>query len=137
MKTITLVLLILRIGFSSQASDTIEKPWFPYVDGIFTKAEFIDLNTNLTERLYIRYGPISDSGVELEKTTSNAVVWRVHVQPLGVAHSKYYHEVRVRIDEDKILVTSTGAKRIFEVHSLKSGALISRKVEDVQRQRFE
>ena len=133
MKTIVLVLLTLTLCGHSHTADSVEKQWFGSVDGIFTKGEFIDLNTNATERLYIRYGPISDSGVELERTANNVVVWRAHVQPLGVEHSKYRHEVRVRIEDDNILVTSIGAEQIYEVHSLKTGAIISRKVEDVRR----
>lgn len=133
MKIIVLLLLSLSLSFVCRATDSIEKQWFPHVDGIFTKGEFIDLNTNATERLYIRYGPISDSGVELERTTNNVVVWRAHVQPLGVSHSKYRHEVQVRIENDKITVRSSGAREIFEVHALKTGALVSRKVYDVKR----
>jgi len=133
MKTIALLLLTLTLGFVCPAADSVEEQWFSHVDGIFTKGEFIDLNTNATERLYIRYGPISDSGVELEKTKNNLVVWRVHVRPLGVAHSKYRHDVRIRIEDEKILVTSIGAQQIFEVRALKTGAFISRKVEDVRR----
>src|ERR1039457_1688063 len=102
MKTIVLVLLTLTLCGHSHAADSVEKQWFGSVDGIFTKGEFIDLNTNVTERLYIRYGPISDSGVELERTANNVVVWRAHVQPLGVEQSKYRHEVRVRIEDDKV-----------------------------------
>jgi hypothetical protein len=133
MKTIVLVLLTLTLCGLCHAADSVEKQWFGSVDGVFTKGEFIDLNTNATERLYIRYGPISDSGVELERTADNVVVWRAHVQPLGVEHSKYRHEVRVRIEDDKVLVTSIGAEQIYEVHSVKTGAIISRKVEDVRR----
>jgi hypothetical protein len=133
MKTITLLLFILTFVFSTRASDSVEKPWFPYIDGIFTKAEFIDLNTNLTERLYIRYGPISDSGVELERTTNNVVVWRTHVQPLGVEHSAYTHEVRIRIYDDQVHVWSTGRQVIYEVRSFKTGALISRKISDLPK----
>ena len=135
MKTIALFLLALSLGFVCRAADAIEESWFPNIDGIFSKGEYIDLNTNVTERLYIRYGPISDSGVELERTTNSVVVWRVHVQPLGVAHSYYRHEVRIRIRDDQIQVTSIGFQEIFEVRSLKTGAFISRKVEDVQRKR--
>src|SRR3954454_16431956 len=113
MKTIALLLLSLTLSLVCRAGDTVEERWFPHVDGIFTKGEFIDLNTNTTERLYIRYGPISDSGVELERTTNNVFVWRVHVRPLGVIHSRYRHDVRVRIEGDKILVTSIGAQQIF------------------------
>src|SRR4051812_28935366 len=117
MKTVSLILLLLAATFAAHAAttNTVEESWFPHIDGIFAKAEYIDLKTNATERLYIRYGPISDSGVELERTTNNVVVWRVHVRPLGVAHSKYRHDVRIRIDEGKIYVTSIGAQQIFEV----------------------
>ncbi|MDB6028289.1 MAG: hypothetical protein JWM68_4512 [Verrucomicrobiales bacterium] len=132
MKTFALVILTLGLSFLSHAADVIEERWFPHVDGGFTKGEFIDLGTNTTERLYIRYGLISDSGVELERTTNNAVVWRAHVAPLGVIHSKYHHLVNVRIEDNKILVTSIGAKQIFEIHALKTGALISRKVLEVK-----
>jgi hypothetical protein len=135
-KTIALFVLTLSVGFACRAADAIEDSWFPHVDGIFAKGEYIDLNTNATERLYIRYGPISDSGVELERTTNSIVVWRVHVQPLGVSHSKYRQDVNVRIEDDRILVTSVGAKQIFEVHLLRTGALVSRKIAEVQRQRY-
>ena len=133
MKTIALLILTVSLSFPSHAADLVDERWFPHVDGVFTKGEFIDLNTNATERLYIRYGPISDRGVELERTTNNVVVWRAHVAPLGVIHSKYHHEVRVRLEDDKIFVTSIGAQQIFEVRALKTGALISRKIDDVRR----
>ena len=137
MKTIALFLLILSLSVVCRAADAIEESWYHCIDGWSCKAEYIDLNTNATERLYIRYGPISDSGVELERTTNNVVVWRVHVQPLGVAHSKYDHEVRVRIRDDQIQVTSIGFREIYEVRSLKTGAFISRKVTDVGKQRYD
>jgi hypothetical protein len=122
----------------SRTTGTIEDSWFPHVDGIFVKGEYIDLNTNNTERLYIRYGPISDSGVELEKTTNSIVLWRVHVKPVGdLEYSKYHNDVRVRIWDNQIWVTSTGAKQIFEVRSLKTGAFISRKVTNVLQQRHD
>jgi hypothetical protein len=130
MKSIALAIVALGIVYVCRAGDLVEKRWFPYVDGMSTQGEFIDLNTNATERLYVRYSPIADTGVELERTTNNVVLWRVHVLPLGVDHSKYTQEVYVRIEDGKILVTSVGARRIFEVHSLKTGELISRKVDD-------
>src|SRR5678815_804470 len=133
MKTVALILLLLATTCVSHAGDTntVEETWFPHIDGIFSKAEYIDLTTNATERLYIRYGPISDSGVELERTRGAVVAWRVHVRPLGGEHSKYRHDVRIRIDDGKIYVTSVGAQQIFEVRDLKTGAFISREVEDV------
>ena len=138
MKTITLLLVSLCLGLVCRAADAIEPSWFPHIDGIFAKGEYIDLNTNATEKLYIRYGPITDSGVELERTTNNVVVWRVHVQPLGVEHSKYRHQVNVRIEDDKIVVISIGeqqdmgVRRTVEFHSLKTGELISRRVEKLE-----
>jgi len=111
----------------------VGKSQFPHVDGNFTKGEFIDLNTNATERLYIRYGPISDSGVELERTTNNVVVWRAYVRPLYVTHSGYIHNVSIRIENNRILVSSSGEQHIFEVRALKDGAFISRKVVDAKR----
>lgn len=135
MKIASLILLLLTGAYASYAGDTnmIEEPWFPHIDGIFAKAEYIDLSTNATQRLYIRYGPISDSGVELESTTNNVVVWRTHVQPLGVAHSKYRHDVQVRIEDGKIRVMSLGTRHILEFHSLKTGALLSRKIYDAPK----
>jgi hypothetical protein len=136
MKTIAMILLLFVATFVSHAADTntVEESWFPHIDGIAWKAEYIDINTNSTERLYIRYSPVSDSGVELERTTNTVVVWRVHVRPLGIAHSKYRHDVRIRLDNGKIYVTSIGSwQQIFEMRDFKTGAFISRKVEDVPR----
>ena len=133
MKIIAPALICVSLGLVWRATDAVEKRWFDRVDGVFTKGEFIDINADGTDRLYVRYGPISDSGVELERTTNNAVTWRVHVQPLGVAHSKYRHEVHVRIEGEEVRVTSFGAKQIFEVRTLKTGKLISRTVAEVQR----
>ena len=136
MKAVALILLLIAAMPMSRAGDTntVEESWFPHIDGVFSKAEYIDLNTNSTERLYIRYGPISDSGVELERATNNVVVWRTHVKPLGIAHSKYRHEVQVRIDDGKITVRTMGSwQQIVEIHSLKTGAFLSRKVYDAPK----
>jgi hypothetical protein len=135
MKAIIIVLFTFSLGFLARAVDSIDEPWFHHVDGTSVKEESIDLNTNATERLNIRYSPLADRGVELERTTNNVVAWRTHVRPLGVIHSKYHHDVSVRIESDKILVTSIGAQRIFEVRALKTGALITRKVDDVRTER--
>ena len=104
--------------------------WFEAVDGTVIKGEFIDTNPKTNERLYIRYNSIADRGVELELTVGDTIVWREHVQPLRVSHSKYNHAVSVRIEDGKILVTSRGARTIFESHELKTGKLISRTVTD-------
>jgi hypothetical protein len=148
MKILLPFLLTIAVTASCHAADLIEKSWFSTIDGMAYKAEYIDLNTNNTERLYIRYSPISDSGVELERTTNNVVLWRTHVQSLGVAHSKYCHAVNIILDSDQIIVfsaggldvckngnsiyaNSDGAKQIHEIHSLKTGKLISRKVSNM------
>jgi hypothetical protein len=144
MKSVVLVLLVFCIGVSSRAADpqarratgqpVVENRWFDNVDGIIIKGEFIDLNTNATDRLYIRYSPISDRGVELERTTKSDLLWRGHVQCFGVSHSKYSQHVSVRIEDKQILVEiENGAQRIFETHDLKTGGLISREVTDVRR----
>ena len=103
---------------------------FEPVDGTVNKAEFIVPNPETKERLYIRYCSIADMGVELELIAGDTLLWREHVQRLGVAHSKYDHRVSVRIEDGKILVTSRGAKTIFESRELKTGKLISRTVTD-------
>jgi hypothetical protein len=119
----------------TEPKPVMEESWFKDVDGVFTKGEFIDLDTKTNERLYIRYGPISDSGVELERVLGNRVLWRAHVQPLGVEHSKYVQKVFVHIDPSEagiVWVNSIGAQQIFEAHNLKNGAFISRKIADTK-----
>lgn len=133
MKTIALLLFTLSLGFRCRAADAVKKQEYEPVDGIFTKGEFIDLNIKGTERLYIRYGPISDSGVKLERTKNNVVVWRAYVMRFGGGIQAYHQVVHVRIEKDKILVTIIGFQRISEVRALKTGALISREVEDLPR----
>lgn len=113
---------------------SMPKSWFPSVDGIFTKGEFIDLSSTKGERIYIRYGPISDSGVELERVDgAGKVVWRYQVAPLGVSHSKYNHSVWTRIENKKIQVTSIGAKTIIETINLDTGTKVSRSIHETQR----
>jgi hypothetical protein len=153
MKTLFSTLLIVGITVFCHAADLIEKSWFPTVNGVRARGEYVDLNTNNTERLYIRYCPIDDSGVELERTSNNVVVWRTHVQPIiprdQQVHSKYCHEVSFLVYPDRVLVNSaaglllgreTGsgiyansedAKQVEEFRSLKTGALISRRVRDL------
>src|SRR5262245_45510838 len=115
------------------AADAIEQRWFERVDGTFEKEERLDIDAATPGVLFFRYGPISDSGVELERTAGGEVLWRVHVQPLGICHSKYHHEVKVRIDGERIVVDSIGAQHIVEVRELASGKQVSREVTDVQR----
>jgi hypothetical protein len=133
MKTISSVVLAVAVSATLLAAGVVEKQWFACVDGRLTKGQFIDLDTNATERLLIKYCPIADDGVELERTTNNVLVWRAHVQPLGVSHSKYTHEVNAWINSNMVVVISIGASNIYEVHSLETGAVISRRVYDRTR----
>jgi hypothetical protein len=104
--------------------------------GNFTKAEFLDINLKSSERLNIRYCPIADSGVELELVAGSTVLWRERVQALGISHYDYRHDVSVRIEDGKIHVTSTGAKKIHEIRDLKTGRQISRQIDEpIQDQR--
>ncbi len=113
----------------SQSQPAIEPKWFEGGNGVFSQTETIELKNKTADTLLIRYCPIADSGVELELLRKGIVVWRVHVQPLGVEHSKYRHTVLVSIDEidaSKLLVVSVGAKTIHEIRSLQDGREIGR-----------
>jgi len=110
-------------------AEELPETWFPNVDGFATKGEFIDLSAPEKGRLYIRYGAYYDSGVEVEKVDgAGKVVWRYQMERLGVAHKKYRHEVRARIDGKNIRVTSVGVKRINEVIDLATGKKVSRTI---------
>jgi len=113
------------------ASNVVEERWFQRIDGTFEKEERVDLGG--ADVLFFRYGPISDSGVELERTSDGKTLWRVHVEHLGVAHSMYRHDVKVRVEGDRIVVNSVGARRIHEVRDLATGRRISREITDVPR----
>ena len=120
----------MAFAFSALALQTPaeERRLFETVDGVSTKGEFIDTNPKTKERLYIRYSPIADLGVELELTAGDSLIWREHIQPLGVSHSKYRNDVSVRVENGKIFVISVGAKRILEVRDLKTGKQLSREI---------
>jgi len=106
----------------------VEKAWQDTVDGDFLKGEFFDLDGNRNDRLYLRYGPISDSGVEIERIKDGKLLWRVHMQYLGVDHSKYSHSIHTRIREGKVMITSKGAGMVFEKRDLRTGQLLLRKI---------
>lgn len=98
---------------------------FSKIDGIFAKAEYIELADS--DKLYIKYSPISDSGIEFERVLSGQIIWRSYAAPLKVSHSKYKHEVWVRIGKKTFLVTSIGSYGEFhEKRDLKTGKLIER-----------
>ena len=132
MKRIAPCLLMIASLASCRSPETLnpktpmEDPLFPTVEGPFTKGDFIDLGK--ADRLYIRYQSISDSGIELERITDGKIVWRVQSEPLGVAHSKYGHEVVVCIDGSMMNIVD---RNIFggsfcERRRLDTGELIER-----------
>ena len=70
---------------------------FPEIDGIFARAEYIDIGNQ--DQLFFRYGGISDSGVELERVVNGQIAWRVYAPALGVGHSKYRHDATIRVEK--------------------------------------
>jgi len=76
----------------------IRKSYFDEIDGVFARAEYIHVDSEKNDRLYFRYGRISDSGVELERVVNGEPRWIVFVDPLGVTHNAYHHEVFVSIE---------------------------------------
>ena len=101
---------------------------FHPVDGVFNRAEYIDLGPN--DILYVRYGGISDSGVEIERKTDNESRWISYSPSLGVPHSEYEHRVFVRMDYPKkgqIEVNSRASGGRFEqIIDLNTGELLKR-----------
>jgi hypothetical protein len=139
-----------RKSRSCRPKPVIEATRFPKVDGIgATKGEYIDINLKAKDRLFIRYIPIADSGVELERVRGEVILWRVHTAPLGVEHSAYNHKVWVRLETQlvsrimdpkkysgmnpngltgRILIYSIGFKLIREIRALATGQLLSRTI---------
>ena len=75
------------------------------------------------------FDPISDSGVGVMRLDpiSGDVRWKVFCKPLGVSHSKYKHEARIGIENNRLKVTSVGSGgRFDEFLDLHSGKLIRR-----------
>lgn len=137
MKHLAFSLVLLSAGLAYGADEStkedgkpktaIPSTWFPMVDGSMTKGEFIDLANQ--ERLLFKYCRISDSGVELERTSKGGeLLWRTQVPPLGVEHSRYRHEVNVTVSKGVIQVTSTGAKIIIAAIDLETGKQLSRDI---------
>jgi hypothetical protein len=95
------------------------------IDRSFSSGMCIDLGK--ADRLRIRYGSISDSGVKLERVTNGNTAWRVYAKPLGVAHPQYRHAVHVRIDGSEINIDSRASGGNFhERRRLDTGELIKR-----------
>ena len=100
---------------------------FPSADGVFTRAETVNLSPNLD--LQLRYSPLADMGVELQLWREGYRKWTAHVAPLGTAHSSYTHFVECVLQEDKVRVFSRGSSgQIVETFSLLTGKRLSREV---------
>lgn len=100
---------------------------FEKIDGVFAVAEYIHVDAPANDRLYFRYHRYADMGVELERVANGKTKWLVHVEPLGVFHSKYKHAVRVTIKGDEIRVRSKGSSGSFyERLNLSNGSSIQR-----------
>ncbi len=96
-------------------------------------AKVIEPTGTPSDTLVAKWIAMSDSGVELERRSGETALWRVHVAPLGIDHSKYHQEVTVRVEGDRVIVESVGAQKIVEVRDLATGAQTSREVTDVVR----
>lgn len=98
-------------------------------DGSHIRGEFIDLGDN--DWLLLRYMPIVDSGVEIERVTDGEVVWRVHADGLGVAHSRYKHDIRAEVEDGQLILNSYGSAGTFmERRDLVTGALLERSADN-------
>jgi hypothetical protein len=77
------------------------------------------------------YGRISDSGVQLVclNGETGKVVWRAECAPLGVGHSQYSHDAEVKVEGNRLRVTSRGSSGTFvELLDLQTGKRLKRTV---------
>lgn len=112
----------------------IEPRWYEGSNHL-SATQRIDLDPERGEKLIVRYCPIGDSGVEVEFFRDDIIVWRKHVRPLGIEHSKQ-HKVAVTLDPKDpsiVRIISVGAQTIEESRSLKDGRQLSRVVRDNQQ----
>ena len=110
----------------------IAPSWFEGMNGVFAETQAIDVNPEAGDKLVYRFEPIADSGVELDLVHNGSIVWRAHVQPLMVEHSRYRQIVTVKLvpgDQKHFQVVSIGAKTIRETRRLSDGSQVSRIVE--------
>jgi len=120
---------------------------FPCIDGEFDKAQYIDLaaiearkeqatfdayreDPGQMDRLYIRYSPLADSGVELERVTHGQVAWRIYADSMKTNfHTEYDHEVFLRVEGGIVFLASEGSAGTFEEERrVDTGELITRTV---------
>jgi len=115
-------------------SALIEPPWTDAADGSLNKGEYIDLNLESKERILFLHCEFADTGVQIERIKGDAIIWRKHVRPLNVMHSKYSHHVQARIWRDVIYIESRGdGGIIYETRRLSDGNLIAREIRDVHK----
>ena len=115
------------------APPVIEESWFHDPVEQWETEKRIDLSGAQPGVLVAKWIDMADSGVELERRSGGKTLWRVHVEPLGIEHSKYHQEVTVRAEDDRVVVESVGAQKILEIRELATGAQTSREVTDVVR----
>ena len=108
--------------FSSNAT---KQTRFENADGIGTRYEIIELNSQIS--IHLRYGLISDSGVEIGMVQDELPRWHAYALPLGVDHSAYRHSVECKLVDDQLRLKSIGYAGTFvEWRNLYSGRLIKR-----------
>lgn len=130
MKCLHFVIIVwFSVLVGSRASEPTLKraEEFNAVDGEETIGVFIDVGKN--DRVYARFSAISDSGAEVERVANGKIVWRIRCKPLGVAHSIYSHQVRLKKSGNQIVVTSHGSGGVFlDRLDLEKGKLVERTV---------
>jgi hypothetical protein len=114
--------LILRIP----SHETVSKR-FPKIDGMFARAEYVDLSPSM--RLNLKYSPIGDDGIEIEMLLNRRYLWDAYVERLGTAHSSYSHSVECLLYYGDLVVRSKGISgEVYERRNLQTGALLNRVV---------
>ena len=120
---------LAAVIFSYLGHFVFDQKWpdskFPNIDGTLAVAQYIDVGDG--DQLFIRYGAISESGVELERVVNGKTRWRVFSPPLGDPNAKCQHDVHVGVIGDQVRISSRAAgNHFYEQRELKSGKLISR-----------
>jgi hypothetical protein len=111
----------------------IEEGWFHEPVARWETEKRIDVTGTQPGALVAKWIAMSDSGIELERRSAGKALWRVHVEPLGIDHSKYHQDVTVRVEGDRVVVESVGAQKILEIRDLATGARTLREVTEVAR----
>ncbi len=114
--------LILR----TPSHETVSKR-FPKIDGMFARAEYVDLSPSM--RLNLKYSPIGDDGIEIEMLLNRRYLWDAYVERLGTAHSSYSHSVECLLYDGDLVVRSKGTSgEVYERRNPQTGVLLNRVV---------